>query len=77
MKLKKMFESFKRCKGLKEKNDITWDVSFEIDDNCYLFSFLPTIMWQPWPFRYPNCSVIDIMWFNCHILIGTWRKSRK
>lgn len=76
MKLKKMFDSIKRCKHLKKDCVIEWKVDFEIDDNSYLFSLLPTIMFQPWPFRYPGCSVIDIMWLNCHIFIGEWNKRK-
>lgn len=49
-------------------------IKFYIDNNNYMFSFFPTIEWQPWIYRYLNCSVIDIWWLNFHILIGTWER---
>lgn len=73
MKLKKMFETLKQCKPHRKDYVIEWNITFNVDDHYYVFAFLPTIVWTPWPFRYPNMPVINIMWFNCSINIGTWK----
>lgn len=73
MKLKKMFEALKRCKPDRKEYTIKWDIRFDVDDSYYVFALLPTVVVQPWPYRTPGTSVIDIMWFNCHITIGTWK----
>jgi hypothetical protein len=73
MKLKRMFESLKNCKEDRKNYVIDWNVTFNVDDHYYLFAFLPTILWEPWPFRYPNSPIISIMWLNCTIAIGTWK----
>ena len=73
MKLKKMFESLKRCKPHRKEYFIKWDVTFNVDNSYYLFALLPTILWEPWSFRYPESPIISIMWLNCTIAIGTWK----
>lgn len=72
MKLKKLFESLKRCKGHRKDYKIKWEVKFEVDDSNYIFSLLPTMVFVPWPYRYLRETIMDIMWLNCHITIGKW-----
>jgi hypothetical protein len=77
MKLKKMFDSLKNCKPHRNEYVIKWDINFDVDDYSYIFAFLPTIIWQPWTFRYPGASVISIMWLNFNIGIGEWKRREK
>lgn len=55
---------------------IKWKIGFEIDKSYRAYSILPTIVWQPWKYRYPLTSIVDITWLNFHIVIGEWRKKR-
>lgn len=73
MKLKKLFENLKRLKPNRKNYKIKWIFKFKIDNDHYMFSFLPTILWEPWIYRYPGAEgIIDIWWLNMHILIGKW-----
>ena len=77
MKLKKLFRSLKQCKEDRKNWRINWRVAFEVDDDYYMFALLPTVGWQPWTFRRPNTSVIDIWWLNMHLVIGIWEVKSK
>lgn len=73
MKLKKLFEQLKRLKPNRKNYRIKPSFKIWVDDRDYYFSFLPTILWEPWIYRYPNSEdVVDIWWLNIHISIGTW-----
>ena len=72
MKLKKLFKTIKDCKQYRKDHYIKWSVRWHIDE-YYYFSFLPTVVWEPWPYRMPGSCIIDIWWFNWHITIGTWK----
>jgi hypothetical protein len=70
----KLIEDLKKCKQYRKEYRIKPTLNFRIDREYY-FSFLPTILWTPWVYRYPNtCGVVDIWWLNFHILIGTWER---
>lgn len=73
MKLKKLFKTVKDCKKYRKDHYIKWDVHCFVDDRDYCFSLIPTVLYEPWPFRYNGFCVIDIWWFNWHITIGTWK----
>ncbi len=47
-------------------------VIFEIDNRSKIFCILPTIIFQPWKYRYIGGVVVDITWLNLHIGIGIW-----
>lgn len=68
----KLIDDLKRLKLNRKGYRIKPTIEFYIDDKDYIFSFFPTIEWQPWVYRYLNCSVIDIWWLHFHILIGKW-----
>lgn len=75
MKLKKLIRKYKLFKNIPHDDYyIDWNVKFEVDDNDYLFTILPTVVWQPFMLRYPNTAVLDIWWLNIHIIIGTWMR---
>ena len=69
----KLIEDLKKCKGHRKEYRIKPFIEFRVDKEDYYFSFLPTILYMPWVYRYPNSvGVIDIWWLHFHILIGTW-----
>lgn len=49
-------------------------IAFEIDTRNYLFMFFPTIVWQPWNYRYNESYVICFHWLNFVIGIGLWER---
>lgn len=49
----------------------------QFDTDSYLICILPTIIFQPWRYRYPNCAVIDVTWLNFHITIGEWKRKNE
>lgn len=70
-----LIKSFKECKKYRKDYKIKPSIRFEIDTYHYCFSFLPTIVWCPWICRPQNTDgIIDIWWFNFHILIGYWER---
>ena len=69
----KLFEDLKKCKGRRRQYRIKPSIRFHVDREDYYFAFLPTILWMPWIYRYPNIDgVIDIWWLHFHVLIGKW-----
>lgn len=73
--MKRLIEGLKKCKNDRKKYRINPIVGFEVDRDDYLFSFLPTIIWCPWIYRYPNSvGVLDIWWLNFHFYFGKWEK---
>lgn len=49
-------------------------VIFDIDNLSKIFFLLPTIIFQPWEYRYNGSVVVDITWLNLHIGIGIWER---
>ena len=75
MKLKKLFADLKRCKKCRSEYRVKPTMEFYVDTTCYDFAFLPTVLYMPWCYRYPDSKgVVDIWWLNMHILIGTWER---
>lgn len=72
MGFKKLYDSLKRCRSERKNYRIHPTVIFMVDTHDYLFSFLPTIHWMPWTYRYLGSTIIDITWLHLHIGIGEW-----
>lgn len=71
----KLIEDLKNCKGHRKEYRIKPTFEFRVDTEDYYFSFLPTVLWMPWIYRYPNSvGLIDIWWLHFHILIGKWER---
>lgn len=71
----KLFNDLKRCKEYRKEYKIKPAIRLYVDKEYYDFSFLPTVLWMPWVYRYPDSDgVIDIWWLNFHILIGKWER---
>ena len=71
----KLFEDLERCKENRNKYRLIPSLRFYKDIDGYDFSFIPTVLWCPWIYRYPNSDgVIDIWWLHFHILIGKWEQ---
>ena len=47
-------------------------VSFENDIKDKMVSFIPTIIFMPWRYRWNGTYVVDIWWLTFHIGIGIW-----
>jgi len=74
MRLKKLFRSFRDCKPEREKYCIEPKITFEVDTYSYIFSFLPTIVFVPWTYRYTGSAPLSITWLNMSICFGIWRR---
>ena len=48
-----------------------------IDKEYCLFSLIPTVIWQPWKYRYPNTYVVDIHWLIFHLCFGFWERKKE
>lgn len=71
----KLIEDLKNCKGHRKEYWINPVFGFEVDNRNYMFSFLPTIVWCPWVYRYPNTiGVVDIWWLHFHFYFGKWEE---
>ena len=71
----KLIEDLKNCKGHRKEYRVNPVFGFEVDNRSYLFSFLPTIIWCPWVYRYPNTTgVVDIWWLHFHLWFGKWEE---
>ena len=71
----KLIKDLKNCKGHRKQYRIKPTIRFLVDKDDYYFSFLPTVLWQPWVYRYPNIDgIVDIWWLHFHILIGKWER---
>lgn len=70
-----LFRKLKDCKPDRKKYWIKPIVGFAVDTRDYLFSFIPTVVWCPWIYRYPNTiGVVDIWWLHFHIYFGRWEE---
>lgn len=56
----------------RKKYHIKPKVEFEIIDS--LFFLLPTIIWQPWKYRYNNSYVVCLHWLVFAVGIGLWER---
>ena len=70
-----LFKRLKKLKEVRKEYKIKPIIKFTVDKSHYLFSFLPTVMWQPWIYRYLHTYVVDIQWLHFHIVIGEWIKA--
>ena len=71
----KLINDLKMCKGDRKKYRINPIFGIEIDTRNYLFSLLPTVLWSPWIYRYPNSiGVVDVWWLHIHIWFGKWEE---
>lgn len=71
--MKKLIKDLRMCKKSRKEYRVKPYFEFVIDRDHYDFAFLPTILWMPWCYRYPDSpGVVDIWWLNFHILIGYW-----
>lgn len=70
-----LFKNLKECKSDRKKYRIKPAIGFQADTRDYMFSFLPTVIWCPWIYRYSNSvGVVDIWWLHFHIWFGRWEE---
>lgn len=72
--LVKLFKTLRRLKVQRKHHYIKRVVDFHVDTHDYLFSFLPTIVFVPWPYRYNGEAIFDLHWLHMHIAIGEWAR---
>lgn len=70
----KLINSFSDCKGNRKLYRIKPEIKFHVDDSYYAFALIPTIVIQPWTYRYPKTYVIEIRWLIFTIGIGLWER---
>ena len=73
--MKNLVNVLRRCRSERKEYKIDWKIVFEFDTRDYIFFLLPTIMFQPWPFRWRGVAVISICWFNMNLGIGIWTEA--
>lgn len=59
-------------KEMRKEYRIKPKIRFEIDKG--IFFLLPTIIWQPWKYRYNDTFVISFYWLNFVVGIGLWKR---
>lgn len=72
----KLFETIKHRREQRKEYIIVPKVTAEKDTRIYAFTFLPTIVWQPWRYRYPNSFVVELWWLNFVVGIGWWERRK-
>ena len=60
-------------KEMRKEYRIRAKIGFEIDKLDYVFFFLPTIVWQPWKYRY-NSYVVELHWLIFTVGFGLWER---
>lgn len=73
----KLLKKFKMHKPNRKKYRIKPHIGFAVDRDGYIFSLLPTVLVQPWMYRYPGHCIVDITWLHFHICIGVWENRKE
>ena len=61
-------------KEMRKQYRIKPKIGFEIDKQYYAFFFLPTVVWQPWKYRWNNTYVVELHWFIFTVGFGLWER---
>lgn len=77
MGLIKLFKRLRELRHNRKEYHIKPKITFRVDTHDYPFFLLPTILVQPWIYRYPGSYVIDIYWLNFFIGIGKFEPKKK
>jgi len=72
MGLKKLLNIMKQSKENRKDYWIKPCIKFWVDTNDYMFVWLPTVIWLPWPCRRPGDSIIEFAWLNMWLGLGKW-----
>lgn len=72
MHLRNLLSTMHRCRKYRNDYKIVWNFFAYTDYTNYLFCLLPTIYWQPWPFRQMDTSVLELHWLNWHVCLFKW-----
>ena len=59
-------------KEMRKEYRIKPKIGFEIDKQNYLFFLIPTVIWQPWKYRYKDSYVVCLHWLNFAVGFGLW-----
>lgn len=72
MKIKILFEQWKRCRKYKKDYIFKWKPELKIDQVYFYFTLIPTIFVIPWWNVIPEQDdyIINISWLNMCVGIG-------
>lgn len=74
--MKKLIDDLRNNKPTRKQWRIKPKIEFGVDRRNYLCVIVPTIITQPWPYRSPGQTVVEIMWLNFHIGFGEWTNKK-
>ena len=70
----KLIKNLYRLREHRKEYRIRAKFAWEYDNHNYCFSFLPTIVWNPWICRHTRFYVVEFWWLNFHLCFGRWEK---
>ena len=72
-RIKQLIEDHKYCYGLRKEHYIKWRIECEHKDipACSFF-FIPTIVYNTYPYRRPGTFVFQVYFLHWYIGIGEW-----
>ena len=72
LKMIKLIKDMVRMRHDRKDYKIKWEINLGFEPS--ICSLLPTIVVQPWIYRYVDVGLIDITWLFWHLSIGTWKR---
>ena len=73
LRLKDLRDDLRMCKHMRCNYRIEWSFKCGVNCSAKFFAFLPTILFVPWVYRYPNArGIIEIWWLHYRISFGKW-----
>lgn len=72
-RIKKLIEDHKQCWHLRKEHYIKWCIAAEHKDipACSIF-FIPTIVYNTYPYRYNDTYIFNVYFLHWYIGIGEW-----
>ena len=77
-RIKQLIKDHKRCWYLRKGSCIKWRIEYEHKDipACSFF-FIPTIVYNTYPYRSPGTFVLNVYFLHWYIGIGEWCNKEK
>ena len=72
-RIKKLIEDHKSCWDSRKERYIKWRIEYEHKDipACSFF-FIPTIVYNTYPYRRPGTFVFNVYFLHWYLGIGEW-----
>ena len=61
-------------KEMRKEYHIRAKIGFEVDKESYVFFLLPTIVWQPWKYRFSKTYAVELHWLIFTVGFGLWER---